>query len=246
MRSYRRKYIKSSVLDRHISVRDLITYSLYSIGALLLIAVFIAIPFYLGRSSAVCECSEDVISGAVVSVLQSTAETGAKLVDTDENQEKKDGLSGQSEETDLEFQEPENHTNEEDASEESDEKENAPRTLLDGFVELNLEDFEYELRGDDWGTINKVVVNIRNGKNRTLRMTNMDIKVYNVDDTPAAYWDEKIEFIGDESKIEPGKNVTKTIPVHVSFSKLNTAKIVSFYIHDMGDKILKKDETIVI
>lgn len=244
MRSYRRKYIKSSVLDRHISVRDLIIYALYSVGALLLIAILIAVPFYLGRSSAVCDCAEPVITGAA-SVLQSTTNAYTNPVDDQENA---DLEIDRSENTDPYDQYAENFADDalETSDVESDEEETQPQILLDGFVELNLEDFEYELRGDDWGTINEVVVNIRNGKNNTLRMTNMNIKIYNVEDTPPAYWDEKIEFIGDDAKIGPGKNVTKTIPVHVSFSKLDTAKVVSFYIHDMGDKILKKDETIVI
>lgn len=238
---------RNNILEKTITVKDLLLYAGYGLGVIVLLFIIVLIPFMIGRASVDCNslCTESSLNktakvSAATSLINEIAEESEEEAETETVEEE------------VVEEEPEEEPEEEVVEEEVEEEEydeNArylrtdPRVATSySDIDIDLLDFDYEMRGADWGTISNVKIIITNNQQKIVIPYTLKMKIYNVGDSASDWWDDEINLRDHLNIIVPGGYKQLTLDSHVSFSETDVKKRLSIHLFDevgksMGSRV---------
>lgn len=235
-------------LDRSVSVRSLVKYSGITV-AFILIFAFV---FFLGRLSVDAEVQEDFVSDNVElsdgdqDVMSSGPgdEDDTDVSGADENNETEDdevgemnlsdsddaaGEEGASEGGEREGDVVVEGEDEDDADGADDEEpECTPRHAEFDYtyrlVDIDVSNFNKDIRGDNWATIESLKLTITNNERCTIiNPTQIKIKINNRG-KGSVWWDDEVFLPKTFLSMKPGETVSEIVPVHVSYADIYSEK----------------------
>lgn len=218
---------RRSVLDKSISLRDIVIYG--GIALLVLAAVFlmIIIPFMIGRASV--SCPSPVVNrtekvNAAIALIDGIAEESKVKQEAIVEPEK---VPIEEEITKI-VKEPAEEYNESQRYLRTD-----PRVAISyNDVDVDLLDYDYEMRGADWGTINKVKVIITNNQDKIVIPYTLKMQIFNKGESANNWYDDEKSLRDDINIIAPGDYKIIELDTHVSFSDVGIEKRFGIYIFD--------------
>ncbi|MBW2963958.1 hypothetical protein KY363_00725 [Candidatus Woesearchaeota archaeon] len=254
-RGYYSSYSSSSFLDQTFSIRSVLKYS----GIVLGFAIVLFCVFMLGRVSAndpkaVAEIETSQLSGQTKQVVKDDVSAVTEPQAPSETTKSANStgslanLSGDKEDTFkteykdgvlvVDVGEP--------AADEADDDGDADQASsctpkAAGFdynytnVLIEVSNFQRELKGDNWGSIDSLKLTITNNEACTIiNPTKIKIKM-NPKGKGSVWWDDDV-FLSDSFKrMQPGKTVTEIVPVHVSYSDIYSEKDFRLTVFDDYD-----------
>lgn len=250
-----------NILDRNVSVRSIVKYSSITL-AFILIFTFV---FMLGRlsvesvknSSAHADNAE--LSGATSKVMKSNPGNDAAPEDDigsesnqDENSTGKLGIDemnlsdsgGNVKEGDV--READLVVDGDLADEETDRNNSEDDTPICTpkyaefdytyrLVNIDVSNFNKEIRGDNWATINSLKLTITNNEHCTIiNPTQIKIKLNNRG-KGSVWWDDEVFLPKSFLSMKPGETVSEIVPVHISYSDIYTEKDFRLTVFDEYD-----------
>jgi len=245
-----RKYHGPGFMYKTITVKDLLLYILLGIISLALLFVIIVIPFMVGRASVDCNATlpqEDENKSLKIDAATALINEVANQSEETEEEEIEEEIE---DEVTVEEEPPEEEVEEEieeETEEEYDEDARYLRTderVATAYtdVEIDMLEFDDEIRGLDWGTINEMKIIITNNQDRIIIPYTLKMKIYNVGDHASDWWDDEVNLRDHLNIIAPDGYKILELDVHVSFSELDEKKRLALYLFDevgkqMGSKI---------
>ncbi|MBU0461449.1 MAG: hypothetical protein KJ574_02575 [Nanoarchaeota archaeon] len=245
-----RRHEYSGILDRSITVKDILKYAGYGLLFLAVLFIIVLIPFMIGRASVNCDCKATGSENSLNRTAQVTAATAlidqaaanSDDSDTDANHNSTsiseedtpiEEDTSDEENEDAETQDILNETVEETYDENARYLRTDPRVATTyNDVDIDLLSYEYEIRGMDWGTIDKVKIIMTNNQDKLVLPYTLKLKIYNVGDHPSDWWDDEVNLRDQLNIITPDGYKIVELTTHVSFSNLNDKKRFSLYLFD--------------
>ena len=224
----------SNFLDKDVPVRSLVKYS----GITLAFVIVLLSVFLLGRVSVdsddkVGSADDSMqLSGETKQTVKSGAdkETATDSVETEEIEEEDIEVANLSD-PEVDEQEYEYRVaDDEDVEEDTETVVSSCTNTVAGFdysytnVDVDVSNFNKELKGDNWGSITSLKLTITNNEPCTIiNPTKVKIKM-NPKGKGSVWWDED-SFLPDTFRhMLPGATVSEIISVHVTYSDIYSEK----------------------
>jgi hypothetical protein len=236
LEGFKPHFRKRSVLDKSISLRDVLIYGGMALLVLAAVALIIVIPFMIGRASV--SCPSPTINKSEKVTAATALIANAADIDEEEQEEIVEEIEEEIEEEPIEEEVVEEI--EEEVEEETEEYDESikylrtdPRVATSyNDVDIDLLDYDYEMRGADWGTINTVKVIITNNQDKIIIPYSLKMKIYNQGDAANNWFDDEKSLRDDLNIIAPGDYKIVELDVHVSFSDIGLEKRFGIYLFD--------------
>jgi hypothetical protein len=250
------------MLDRNVSVRSIVKYSSITLAFIIIFAfVFMLGRFSVGSARDSGAPADNVeLSGDTSKVMKSNPGSDAapeEDITSDEstgetNKSNDPGISemnlsdseGDPEEADVREADVvvEGDPGEERTSVDNPEDEEPACTPKHAefdytyrLVEIDVSNFNKEVRGDNWATIDSLKLTITNNEHCTIiNPTQIKIKLNNRG-KGSVWWDDEVFLPKSFLSMKPGETVSEIVPVHVSYSDIYTEKDFRLTVFDEYD-----------
>ena len=228
-----------NILEKNITVGQLLRYGGYGLAGLALFFIVVMVPFLLGRASV--ECSQQVVeldSKPLPSLIEKAADSDPAPVQAIEEE-----TPLLEEETPLTPEVPS-----EDINLDGVYLRNDPRVATTyNAVDIRLVDFTYEDRGADWGTITSLTIEINNDQPKIIIPYTVKTKLYNKYSVPSDWWDDESSVRNKLNIVVPFGSAEITIDTHITFSDFDTAKKIELYLFDeVGKQMAESVDEITV
>ena len=243
-----KRYVGGSLLDRSISLRVILKYSII----ILLFLIILGSVFMFGRISAGAKMPA---AAAVNTQLSGQTKQVEKVVDDVTYEEPvqvpvASPKEVEPEVNDSKVKEDANITNSDDALVPSRERLSIEKPEVPcankvaefdyKYTKINstVSDFVKEVKGENWATITSLKLTVTNNENCIIvNPTQIKIKL-NPKGKGSIWWDDEV-FLPDSFKhMLPGTSVSETVPVHVSYSDIYSEKDLKVSLFDDYDIVM--------
>jgi hypothetical protein len=253
-REYRRNAPKESLLDKQVSMRTL----LRNVFIVLLVVAVLVGVFFLGRysassspksselaavgSSANVAASLDAApevasadnSSAVVTVSDTSA--GARSDDGSVDSSLNVSVVNSSSVVNTSAAVEASSVNVTNASSAVVEvKKDAGEGYDYRYVNAYIDDIDYEVKGDDWGTVTSLKITVENLEKVSVHPSAVKARLYVVGEE-GNWWDLEEDVPALMTQLLPKQSVAQTFEAHISYSGLDSEKTLKVAVYDQYDK----------
>ncbi|MBW2967186.1 hypothetical protein KY362_01740 [Candidatus Woesearchaeota archaeon] len=250
-----------SVLDSHISVRNLLKYA----SIVLAFVIILGGVFLLGRVSASSETGPDAddersstLSGQTKQVVKENPapedaakeRSAAKEEIAEDDDPEVSGSGSADEEESIEYvyspadydflpYEPEEDSDADDESDKEEEETCTPKVAEFDHnytkVEIDVSNYQRTMKGDNWATLDSLKLTITNNEPCTIiNPTQLKIKMNNKG-KGSVWWDDEVHLPDSFKRMKPGTTVSEMVTVHVSYADVHQEKDFRAYVFDDYD-----------